>query len=230
MLKKPIIGIICRKFIIDGESVFQLNTDYYSAIVKNGGIPLGVFSSDYCIQNNNSNFLSDESISDLDNILSKCNGILMTGGYNWNKCDEYILEYALKNDIPILGICLGMQIMGSMDFFNSDMPDRTIRNDTIINHFQKGKQYVHKCKILDGLLYKILKKNSIVVNSRHNYHIEDRKYFNIDAYSEDGLIEAISIENHKFALGVQWHPESMIDYDEDMFKIFKAFIEASIQS
>lgn len=49
----------------------------------------------------------------------------------------------------------------------------------------------------------------------------------VSAESEDGLIEAIEFPNKKFALGVQWHPEDLFDTDENMFKIFRAFITIS---
>ena len=46
------------------------------------------------------------------------------------------------------------------------------------------------------------------------------------AISQDGYIEAIEDPNKKFFLGVQWHPESMIDYDNKQNNLFKYFISA----
>lgn len=231
ILKKPIIGIIGRSYNHNGRSVIELNEEYRLAIIKSGGIPLVIVPSDITDYGNidfsERVYLSNTDINNLERILSLCDGILMPGGYQWYEFDEYICQYALVNDIPILGICLGMQILASIDYFDSAIHDRTVKNDTDINHCQEKQQYVHKCKIYDGPLKKILNKDLIMVNSRHNYHVTYREYFHVDAYSEDGLIEAISIPNHKFAIGVQWHPESMLDYDSDMLKIFNAFITAS---
>ena len=231
MIKKPIIGIISRSYNHDGKSVIEINEEYRLAVVKGGGIPFIVVPSDNtnygAISCPNSDNLNNSNIESLDKILSFCDGILMPGGYVWNKFDEYICQYALTRNIPILGICLGMQIMGSIEYFNTSVHDRTIKNNTVINHCQEEKEYVHRCKLNEGPLKEILKKDYIMVNSRHNYHIISRDYFHIDAYSEDGLIEAISIPNHKFAIGVQWHPESMLEYDDDMLKIFVSFIKAA---
>ena len=49
-------------------------------------------------------------------------------------------------------------------------------------------------------------------------------FFTVNAIAEDGIIEGIELDNHKFFLGIQWHPEFFIsNYDK---KIFKAFIKA----
>ena len=121
-----------------------------------------------------------------------------------------------------------MQILGNIDnFFGTQNSDKTVRNDTEIDHCQKEKDYVHECTVVKGLLHDILKVDKMKVNSRHNYHIFEKDFFQIDAYSEDGLIEAIHLPDYKFAFGVQWHPENMIFYDHTMTKIFEAFIEAA---
>lgn len=231
-MKKPIIGIVGRSYLLENQPVIQLNEEYRIAIVKAGGIPIEIIPNDtfyYGIsQSNIGHHLTDDEKNDLSLILEKCDGILMPGGYCWYDFDEYICAYALKNNIPILGICLGMQILGSIDVFDIDgNHDFTVKNDTNINHCQIDKKYVHDCFIMPGILYQILNTDKITVNSRHNYHITPKPYFHIEAYSEDGLIEAISIPNCKFALGVQWHPESMINYDYSMSKIFEAFVIAS---
>ena len=47
---------------------------------------------------------------------------------------------------------------------------------------------------------------------------------NVNAIAEDGIIEGIELDSHKFFLGIQWHPEFFIsNYDK---KIFKAFVKA----
>ena len=74
------------------------------------------------------------------------------------------------------------------------------------------------------LLSKIINQDIIDVNSQHRYHITKVNNFKVSAYSEDGLIEAIELPNKKFVMGVQWHPEKMIKYDEYANKIFEKFI------
>lgn len=232
MKQKPIIGIVGRSFKEKNQSIIELNEEYRLAIVKNGGIPLIVVPPD---QTDYAKTISDQAArftekdkSDLYQVLDKCDGILMPGGTRWYQFDELICQYAIKHNLPILGICLGMQILGNMDSFDGiHDSDRTVKNKTKIDHCQEDVPYVHYCNVYPGILYDILKQKKIRVNSRHYYHITEKDYFEIDAYSEDGLIEAIHIPNHRFALGVQWHPESMLSYDKKMNQIFQAFIDAA---
>ena len=63
-----------------------------------------------------------------------------------------------------------------------------------------------------------------MVNSRHNEHIDSVDNFVVSAISEDGIIEAIEDKNKNFVLGIQWHPESMLDYDIYACDIYKYFI------
>jgi len=230
MREKPIIGIVGRSNKEDNNSFIKVNEDYRIAIIKSGGIPVIIVPTDTLKYGETSPHDADElsktSKKDLIEVLKICDGIIMTGGTRWYHFDEVICKYALDNNIPILGICLGMQILGNVDNFCGNLnSDRTVKNETAINHCQIDVPYVHKCVIKDGMLRDILKVDTIKVNSRHNYHITEKEYFKIEAYSEDGLIEAISIPNHKFALGVQWHPENMTEYDNDMKKIFDEFIK-----
>ncbi len=69
-----------------------------------------------------------------------------------------------------------------------------------------------------------MKEEFIQVNSRHERYIP---YTNLDisAYSDDGIPEAIENKNKKFFIGVQWHPESLID-DIYSKRLFNAFIDS----
>ncbi len=232
MIKKPLIGIVGRSEKEKGKSIIKIDEDYRLAIVKSGGIPIVIVPIDsfkYGLSlRNNSRILTDVEKDYLIEILKLCDGIIMTGGIYWYQHDEIICKYAIDNNIPILGICLGMQILGNIKNFCGNInSDRTLKNNTVIDHYNPKSDYVHDCIIEEGILKKILKVNRIKVNSRHKYHIEPNSIFKIEAYSEDGLIEAISIPGHKFALGVQWHPENMIEYDTNMQKIFNEFIKCS---
>ena len=48
------------------------------------------------------------------------------------------------------------------------------------------------------------------------------------AESEDGLVEAIAVKNHRFAIGVQWHPEFSYENNEESMNLIKAFIKECI--
>ena len=147
----------------------------------------------------------------------------MPGTYKLFEYDRFIYEYSLKKDISILGICGGMQLMGLVDNIEKDI---LVKNNTDLNHFKREVKYVHKVNIIENtLLSKIINKKEIKINSRHNYHLNKVNNLKISSYSEDRLIEAVELPNKKFVLGVQWHPESMLEYDEYSNKILKSFID-----
>lgn len=152
------------------------------------------------------------------NIINLCDGIIIPGGAFIHDIDYKIVEYLYNENKPILGICLGMQIMGKT--FNNKVRERI--EDGSHN---KMDNYVHGINIKkDSKLFDIMKEEFIQVNSRHERYIP---YTNLDisAYSDDGIPEAIENKNKKFFIGVQWHPESLID-DIYSKRLFNAFIES----
>jgi putative glutamine amidotransferase len=164
--------------------------------------------------------MTDLEKEDLNRILSLCDAFIVPGGYRLYEYDYYICKYALSNNIPILGICAGMQAMAKTDCEN-----KNVLIDENNSHCVESL-YCHDIKInKDSLLYKIIGKETIKVNSYHKYKIEHEGINKISATSIDGnVIEGIENNSVKFYLGVQWHPEKLIDIDENSKKLFKYFI------
>ena len=126
------------------------------------------------------------------------------------------MKYCYDLDIPTLGLCLGMQIMGKTF-------DGCIKTLNTQSHNEE-KEFVHTVKIdKNSKLYEILQKDEIPVNSRHNDYVEKTSLI-CSAKSEKGIIEAVEDKDKKFFIGVQWHPESL-QKDENSKKIFNYFIE-----
>lgn len=228
---KPIIGIVGRPDITkDEDLIISVGENYRKAIIKKGGIPILILPpQDIKYEEYRPKDvvrLTAEEKQDLIRMINLCDGIIMPGGHKWYEYDEFICTYAIDHNIALLGICMGMQLMGKIDNNkNNFIGDTTFKNDTILNHDQKEQQYVHKVDIVkDSFLWKIIREDTIEVNSRHNYHIKNSNFFKVVAYSEDGLIEAIELPENNFALGIQWHPEKMIEYDEKADKIFSEFL------
>lgn len=72
-------------------------------------------------------------------------------GNKWFSYDEYVIEYALKKDKPILGICLGSQSMALVDNkLSSSIFDFTTKVENTINHNQPENPYVHDIIIKEG--------------------------------------------------------------------------------
>ena len=194
-----IIGIIGRYDNKDGVSFVKCNSEIINAVKKCGGIPLCILEVD-----------------NINTVLDLCDGIIMPGGNDITTFDKNVCKYAIKKDIPILGICLGMQIMSC---YNKDEDLKKV-----LNHNSKNK-YVYDVYIKDNTLLSNIVRKTIRVNSRHNECVKDTSLYKVSAVSSDGVIEAIEYDKNKFNLGVQWHPESMIDYDDNAFKLIKYFID-----
>ena len=158
-------------------------------------------------------------------IVNLCDGFVIPGGNTWHVLDEIIINYAIKNDKPLLGICAGMQALGNIhNFCGTNDSDQSVLINSKINHYDSKHEYVHDVNITGSLMKKILHKDRIQVNSRHHYKIEKYPYYNVEALSSDGIIEAISLPNKKFILGVQWHPEDL--NDENSERLFEYFINS----
>lgn len=105
---------------------------------------------------------------------------------------------------------------------------KNIKNETSIDHNSiAGNKYAHSINIVDNTILKsILKVDSCKVNSRHNYHVGDVNEYIISSYSEDGIPESIEMPDKRFVIGLQWHPEEMIHFDENSKKIFSEFVNS----
>ena len=149
--------------------------------------------------------------SNLD-LLKLCGGILLTGGDNKGNLDDYLIKYALDRKLPLLGICQGMQ---SMALYGTD--NELAKAD----YHYKVEHYIN---LNNSRLKEIIKEGRVLVNSYHHSKVISSKIFDVVAYSEDGLIEAVENKNHSFQIGVEWHPERMID-SLSSIRIFEEFIK-----
>ena len=188
---KPIIGIVTRKSkSYTGKCIDLVYTDIISSVIKSGGIPIGI---------NN----------DIDMYINICDGYIFQGGDDINDKNIEMIKILREKNIPVLGICLGMQEMG-----------RGILKD-IDNHLNKMHIVIVS---KDSLLHRIVGEDRILVNSRHKSAIKDTDLC-VSGRSDDGIIEAIEDNTRRFFLGVQWHPENMYDLDSNSRKIFDYFIK-----
>ncbi len=221
---KPIIGVVEWPYTDkDGDLIYEVLSPVISKINKFGGQAIGIFPTQ--IADYQQKRISEiaplrcSEMKDLNDILSMCDAVVKPGATRIYGYERYIYDYVYKNNMPYIGICAGMQMMAS---YNREISN--VRNEeTGIIHNSK-EEYIHKLKILkDTILYDVLGKEEIMVNSKHNYHISDSGIHRVSAYSEDGIIEAIEADGKEFQLGLQWHPE-LLD-DENTNKIFNALVE-----
>lgn len=230
--KKPLIGISMR-FSISNRHLY-LPSDYAEAVEFAGGIPVHL------------SLLPNEDY--LKNILNVIDGILLPGGGDIDPLrygeepkpglgavsplrdenDLILLKLAEEMNVPVLGICYGMQLLnvfrggGIIQDIERERPNS-------LNH-QQGEpreRLSHWITIAENsLLFDSKRKNRVLVNSHHHQGV-DRIGENlfVSATATDGIIEAVEDSRPgRFNLGVQWHPEICFRSDELSGMIFKKFI------
>lgn len=237
-MKNPVIGILTNVLIVEegpyigGERIY-VNRDYIKNVLKSGGIPLLLPIID--------------DIEIIQKQIEGLDGLILSGGQDVNPklygqapspflgavrddrdfFEIHALQAAFARRIPILGVCRGMQLLNVAfgGTLHQDIPQ-----ELGFDHQQKHHRHdpCHKVEIYsDTLLHKILENSHIDTNSFHHQSVKDlASCFRINARSEDGVIEGIE---HKegFVLGVQWHPEMMVEKHHDMQKLFSALVAAA---
>jgi N5-(cytidine 5'-diphosphoramidyl)-L-glutamine hydrolase len=145
-------------------------------------------------------------------------GAILTGGGNLVKyggefperdqIETNILEWAIKNDKAILGVCRGMQLI--QDYF--DIPIERISNHVGIRHQLQANK---------GLKLTNLIEDFSDVNSFHNYGTtQSANPLNISAFSNDGIVMALEhSENNIY--GIMWHPEREKSFMLEDKKLFR---------
>ncbi len=191
------VGIIGRP----NSDKITFNKEVIDIIDKYNLVPIGIIV-DF---NNDVN----EEFNKVKALIDMCNYFILQGGIEYYDIDIKIVKYLYDLNMPTLGICLGMQTMAMA--FDGNMDD-------IDGHYSNNK-YVHSINIDENSkLYSIIKKNNILVNSRHHSYIVNTK---LSVSSLSNVIESIEDKNKRFFIGLQWHPESI--YDENNKKIFDYF-------
>ena len=182
--------------------------------------------------------------------LSMADGIIISGGpdvnpdlfgkaYETERCENIddrrdslelrMIRHAMENNIPLLGICRGHQILNVANR-GSLIIDIPTDYDTSIVHRSGGP---HMVRIVAGtLLSELVIPDSGLVNSSHHQAVENlAPGFRASAFAPDGIIEAIepiNLDGHPFILGVQWHPETLARKYRDhpfSFPILLRFVE-----
>jgi putative glutamine amidotransferase len=138
-----------------------------------------------------------------------------------------LLHGALARNMPVLGICGGEQLLavalgGSLIQHIPDSVADALAHEQSTSHDQPG----HAVKILpDTLLARIVGLETMQVNTSHHQAVLSPGRSTVNAVAPDGVIEGIEDPSRKFCLGVQWHPEYLIDPGDN--RIFEALVAAA---
>ncbi len=235
---KPVIGILglTRRtepgLFVSGEHVYTGSTNVRS-VLRNGGIPVLIPAAAIA--------------ADVEAALDFCDGLLMPGGEDmtpWQYGEEPLPEigpfrpeidkawlaaagYALEQKKPILGICKGHQTLNVL-MGGTLYQDLSLREEKVIQHLQKyDRSYLtHRVEILEGTrLASIFGAGVLETNSMHHQAVKELgKGLRISARACDGIVEALEDEEG-LILGVQWHPEDLIDSAPVMNRLFGDLVE-----
>lgn len=228
--RRPLIGISTDV----NPKRTAVNTAYVQSVILSGGIPYMIPVTD--------------NVEVLRQIVSQLDGIVLTGGediqpdYYSDTPDEkleevspardtfdlMVLKMATDRNIPILGICRGLQLM-NVAFGGTLYQDLPTQHPSAINHRQKesGTIPTHPVSIIKGSkLAEITGQEMLQVNTFHHQAI--RKLapgFKVTAWAPDSVVEAIEAYPVRQILGVQFHPEIFTAAgDTTMRKLFKFLI------
>jgi len=141
--------------------------------------------------------------------------------------ERALIAVALKVDMPVLGVCNGMQLLGVMHGASmiEHIPDE---GPHALDHMAADTpwQGQHDVMFQPGCaLRAIAGVASARVNSVHHQAVRSAPGFRIAAVAPDGIIEAIEIPGHRFCYGLQWHPEYGVSPADGA--ILQAFVEAA---
>jgi gamma-glutamyl-gamma-aminobutyrate hydrolase PuuD len=211
----------------EGQRRYQLFTDYSACLRHAGAIPFLI--------------PGDTPAADLPPLLQRLDGILMTGGDDFDlsrlggpkpletckpiPAEQQTLNLALVRqacdlDMPLLGVCLGMQTLG------------IAHKGEFIQHLDEAEAHTkgveHEVAVVPGTkTAAVLGSKSFTVRSFHHQALETAGPGLVaSAWSSDGVLEAVERPDLRFAVAVQWHPERSPDSPQTQ-ALFSGFVAAA---
>lgn len=213
---------------------YELKVTYADAVLRAGGLPLLVPYSD--------------DVSVIESYLDRVSGLVISGGAFDVPCELYgdtpregmgptkpartsfelaLLKAALHRRLPVLGVCGGMQLI-NVAYGGSLVQDLKLELPSAAPHQQSHdrSQPMHPVEVREGsLLADCVGKGQIMVNSTHHQAVKViGNGLQASAVAPDGVIEGIESKDGSFVVGVQWHPEQMIDTVPPHLGVYKTLV------
>ncbi|AEI68555.1 gamma-glutamyl-gamma-aminobutyrate hydrolase family protein [Corallococcus macrosporus] len=214
---------------------YELKVPYADAVLRAGGLP---FVLPYA-----------EESACVESYLDRVSGVLVTGGAfdippsaygeeareglgalkeGRTAFEAALMRGALKRNLPVLGICGGMQLLNVI-LGGTLYQDIGREVEGAREHEQKQDRThpQHPVDVKSGtLLAEAVGHGQLMVNSTHHQSVRGvGKDVTITAVAPDGVVEAIESTVHAFAVGVQWHPEYMATSIPVHVGLYKAFVQ-----
>ncbi|MBI1778238.1 MAG: gamma-glutamyl-gamma-aminobutyrate hydrolase family protein [Proteobacteria bacterium] len=215
---------------------YAVRTAYFEAVAAAGGLPIAI------------PHLADS----LQDYLRLIDGLVVPGGgfatpEAWYvdpdepkayadspraEFDIAIIEGALERDLPLLGICAGMQELACVSGGRMTRNVHKFHKTSVDHKNGRPHEFAHDVVVESGTrLAAIVGSGRLPVNTAHVEAIVSVPApVKVTARSPDGVIEAIELPDRKFAIGVQWHPEFFIAEAGPHLALFQALVDAARQA
>jgi len=185
-------------------------------------------------------------------ILEHLDGLLLSGGGDilpalfgeqdsgllWfvderrDRAELALARWALAEKLPLLAICRGIQVLNvaTGGTLVQDIPTQV--PDALSHSIIAGRpksSVAHTVEVAAGSrLAALVGAGELGVNSAHHQAVKDvGTGLVVTARAPDGIIEGLEIPDHPFCVGVQWHPEAMVESHPVMRRLFEGLIEAA---
>ena len=241
-MSKPLIGLTTERWSSSptqpNNNVQGMLTTYIEALIGAGGLPILIPLS-----------LGDD---DLRAVYARLDGVLIPGGGDIDptlyraprrpktyeidpdrdRVELQLTRRAVEDRKPIFGICRGAQVFNVAlgGTLYQDLPSERPGDIRHANPFPEFPRthLAHSVKIEEeSRLARLLGTPIVSVNSRHHQAVKEvAPGVEVSARAPDGVIEALELPAHPFALAVQWHPENLQSQPE-MRALFEKFVEAA---
>lgn len=243
--RRPIIGIATQtQAAVPGQTplAWVMGQKYVRALTAAGAVP-------WIIP------LLPEEPETLRSIYDRLDGLFLTGGVDVDPSayaetrrhvcgrsdpprdatELTLLRWALADHKPIFGVCRGIQIInvacgGTLyQDLETELPG-AIKHDYFPTPEEPSRdRIVHSARVESvSRLGRILGSDEVPVNSMHHQGIRVLgRGLKATAFAPDGLIEGIESVNGHFLIGVQWHPEELVENHAPMRRLFEAFVLAA---
>lgn len=231
---KPLIGISSHMDLPQDEH--KISLENVEAVRRAGGIPVVL-----------PNIQDEETITQM---AEKLDGLYVSGGADVDPMlfgeephkdlggitpmrdffEVTITKKMLALGKPFIGICRGAQVLNVATGGTLYQDIHAQSEGELLKHNQKApREYgTHFANVeADSLLNRLTNSTKLKINSYHHQACKDiGENLVVSAKASDGIVEAIEGTGEQFILGVQWHPEHMVDSDDVSLKIFEGFINA----
>ncbi|MEO6504593.1 MAG: gamma-glutamyl-gamma-aminobutyrate hydrolase family protein [Terrimesophilobacter sp.] len=219
--KPPIIGISTYRQNAAWSSWVETPADllpsaYAESVSATGGVPLLIPPVG--------------SAAAAEALVSRLDGLILSGGSDVNPAlyrqephpsvtrwqddrdasEMWLLDAAMFRQLPVLGICRGMQVMAvhAGGALVQHLPDASGNT----NHSGAGSEYGSTAVTIEaGHRISTLTDPDLVVACHHHQAVASHPGFVATAHSSDGTLEAMESQGERFEVAVQWHPETTTD-------------------